>query len=702
MSSPIPPAPAVTTDSERVSLSPGLLAMLVPADAPVPGSGEPGGPNDGSRQGSIFSDNADSTLFWYLPDFGPAPDPDLLFAFRAVQNGLDAFGHPSDSATLTFGLHTAEPADVTAARQANPAGRYEQLTPTGLAGTLHIPFKGSDGSDQQRSVPAQVTADDDGAYLVRVTGLVGSDVPLAYSELTGPGGCTLELTYSYSVVRHLVTRHLLQPDPTPADAGSQDELFPGEIPHRSTTGRPVTHPVHPPLLGPAVTVTVVCSDFGSAAVALGTRYAVSPYRPLYTLTAAGTTTAIIDSSAFEGFDTTRSEYTELTALGSVADRYPSFRSLYLGQVSGTVVAVPATYGIVRSPDGCAADCDALIDSTPTTSSGCRFHLAFGLAPAIDPADLAQLALDLAAEPTLRSLTLRVTLPSDLDPRTPSSLPTPFASSVAYGVGGRPHEFTLTVEVVDDTSPALVKGNLLLRELASDGLAPLQGRIAFRLDDAFADPVESQVILNLHTTSGRDDLAVALADPTAPTVTNLSPFPLELTGYALHASGGLTRKALTQQLPVQGSVTLAGTAGADQALVDAALALADPFPLGTLGTYVTMRTADVQRVQHLIAVDATGLDFTARAITQVQVAAVVEQAADLAVPLLTLSPSQPVARATLLVPVGFALTGLATTLTITATGGDPAKAPAPVTAHHDFLVDPVFHLTDALLTGGSPS
>src|SRR5258708_31786526 len=117
-------------------------------------------------------------------------------------------------------------------------------------------------------------------------------------------------------------------------------------------------------------------------------------------------------------------------------KYPSFSRLYIGVLSRTIIAIPARYAITRGSTGCAALCQALLDSSPTSTSGCRFQFAFSLAPVISPIDLLQLSQDIGAYPGSKDCTLQ--LPTQFDSGATSTLVTPFKSSCVYAGGPSPH------------------------------------------------------------------------------------------------------------------------------------------------------------------------------------------------------------------------------------------------------------------------
>ena len=140
-------------------------------------------------------------------------------------------------------------------------------------------------------------------------------------------------------------------------------------------------------------------------------YAQQPYLPLYTLTQPPATIArpIGNVSDLTTFTSTGTEYVQLSSLGDVPARYPSLTSVYLGRVSGTVVAVPAAYGIVHTSSGCEMSISAVVDTDSV--SGSQFQVSLTLGPIIDPCDLAQLSADVQGIPEARNLRLTVTPPA---------------------------------------------------------------------------------------------------------------------------------------------------------------------------------------------------------------------------------------------------------------------------------------------------
>jgi hypothetical protein len=380
-------------------------------------------------------------------------------------------------------------------------------------------------------------------------------------------------------------------------------------------------------------------------------------------------------------------------LGDVQARFPSVRRLYLGQVSGTVVALPVAYGIVHGADGVAATCDALVDPA-SDLTGSRFHFTFTLAPDVDPIDLAGLTAALPGLPEAAGRALRLTLPDGLDPRHSSTLDGFPAATATFGDGLAPHTVQVSVDIADDhATPAISSVNLFLAELAASGQPPLSANLAVRLDDLFPQPVQTPATLNLHRTTESDDLTVAITPGSPPTATNRGPVDLILHRAAVLPELTVTSlgdKVLgagqTVSLPVD-------AAGALSVAVARSLSIPTPIPKPTVLALVTFHTQTVQQVQHPLTVQAA-LSFTAAAVTSIDVVFQLTEAPTLTVPTLTLTAAHTIDFVHVLVPVDAAVTGLDTTVTLTLNGLNGSR---PVTLHHDFVDEPILTITTTTIT-----
>jgi hypothetical protein len=683
-------------------------------------------PVAGTQHGSMFSDREDAAVTWYLPSFARV-DPSEAFAFAASEGSVvDSSGAPLDTATVTIAIETIVPPDVVAARTETP-GEYLAIPAVAYDAQLILPYQDAQGNSQTARVPGQVTAQSDGSLLVKFSALLGSTVIQAYEELASVGGASVEIGFTYNLAEHVIPWRgplrprfplrppLIPPVITPAVKG----LAPAEaqspiaaIPMFPPVVRPVLRPIVAPVLrpihiGPLLPIVpvplqpegvwIVTSSRALTSVALETIYAAAGYRPRYTLTPrSGATRPIIDVSDLETFDTARSEFRELSSLGDVSVRYPSLSRVFLGQVSGTVYAIPAAYGIVHGKDGCAARIDAVIDTSPTSLSGCRFQLSFELAPVLDPTDLAQLAEDLGGLPEASGLKLTVSAPSAIDERVTPAFSAP-VTNVVWASAPDGFGLLLSFEVTDTGSmPALVNANLLLAQMTSTGTASLFGTIGVRLDDVYTPPVEATVLVSLDTTCSTDD--VAISQQPLLTVTNQSPNDLRLVRMRAGAGAKVAINALDQVLPAgqTASLPVADPETASAVVVGRTLALAEPFPRSALGSYLEIRAETIQQAMHALIINATAVDFAAEGIAELEIVITLNALPSLAVPTLTLGEQHRVESANVVVPIEAALTGLVATLTITVRAENEATPARELELSNDFAANPIFVLTPAAL------
>src|SRR5258708_33181836 len=74
-----------------------------------------------TRTGNLFKDRFNGNLFWYLPSFTLADDPDAAFRFAPTQTGTDANGNAFNCAVLTIGIKKAVPPYVQLAQTHKPS-----------------------------------------------------------------------------------------------------------------------------------------------------------------------------------------------------------------------------------------------------------------------------------------------------------------------------------------------------------------------------------------------------------------------------------------------------------------------------------------------------------------------------------------------------------------------------------------------------
>ncbi|MEU5261360.1 hypothetical protein [Amycolatopsis sp. NPDC021455] len=627
--------------------------------------------------GTSIPDPSDAAIIWWVPEYVLATDPDTAFAFTAHQDDADAQGNPFATAELTLSLRKlptpsgGEAMLAAVSDGGDPGGGVREPDPTyrdlplsSAAAVLSLPYRDSGGNLQALTFPGQVTTSGDG-LVVTVKGLLGSTVILAYTALTATGDISVELDCAYpglpgkgrTHVDYLVPPALAADDP---GVGAQPSLLNG---NRTT-------------------------------FAIGLKYASPSYTPRYTVTAGGATATITSAAQLKNFDVRQSEYFEVTALGDIASKYPSFRALYLGSVSGTALAVPAAYGTIRGRDGCAQECDAVLDAG--ASGGCTFQLSFDLGPVVDPVDLERLRADLAAAPLVRGRWTYLTMPSLVDTRSPLAFSSPLVDHVVFTGGVAPQTFALTASIGDggDGLPAIVKANLVLKQLCSPVTEPLVGRFALRLDEAHEETIPATVVLNLRTTAGSDgDIAVDVTDPAAPVVRNAMPRTgLRLTGFAARTGGVLTTTALDTVLAPGETAKLAPPPDTDAIFVRRTLAVPNPLPPGALTDYVTVNTETVQAAHHVIGLNATGVDFARAKLKEIAVAVTLTGLPDLAVPVLHLAPGAQAASTQVDIPILYGLTEVAAALAITLVSSEPGTADRRVSLTHDFGEHPIRVLT----------
>jgi hypothetical protein len=657
-------------------------------------------PVESGRTGSIFTDRFDPALRWYLPEYKlPAS---AAFGFAATEQGVDtSTGQPFDIATIGFTIAVGEPADVTAARAADSTLTFRQITLEPLQVTLTCTGKDHTGADRPIVVPMGTATQPDGSLAATAT-LVGPAVVVAYQSLAHGSDAIVQLTGSYAVWRawqplFRVPLGSVQATVMPA-SGLQHRLAAGAVWHDSALKHDL--PAEPVETGtfqlpepPLTWVTAI--DQQTQTLPVGTAFGTDAYRPRYTITAAGSTRPIIDAGDLTSFAQQRSEFRELTSLGDVSSRYPSLRRIYLGQVSGTVVAVPQSYGIVRGSTGLAALLEAVADDSSTAASGCRFDFTFTLAPLVDPIDLAQLAHDLRTTPEGASASLHVSLPDSLDSRFESTFTGLSASTSVVTDGPRPGTVQVRVTITDEgQTPAISSANLFLHQFAST-VSPLTGALSLRLDDMYPTPVMTSFVLSLDQTASSDELSLTVGtdDPTRVTVQNVGQFDLHLDGAASLTDAGPSKAELDIALAASAATTLGSQDGAPVSIVHSQLALADPLPRAAIFDYLVVHTETVSQVLHSLIYSAS-LDFTAAAVAQLDIAATLTDLPSVPIPAVTLTPMHSSDSVHALVPIDALVTGLAAHVTITVTATDGTQR--IVVMDNDFLQEPMLTITSASL------
>lgn len=733
----------MTSPTPRQQLSIELLPLLLSQSLPVFTTANLDLPVVGTQQGNLFHGRYDEHVRWYLETVSLAADPDPSFAFAATQRGAGADQSPFEQARLTLGLSIAEGPELAAARTGDPTLVFQPVVLSGRAVTIALPYTAADGTAKTALVAG--TIDLTGAP-VAVFDLPGPQVIQAYEALTHPDvplvvtvttnyACWQDIQYTSWVpdppapnrwghrfeleatalnqsadsTRALSTTSFVQPpDPPEAEQVQVVQLPMVRVQPLSMAGDPTQLAVTDRLatvlpLGHPETTADYLATAGMSVTLLDVtgRFYVNTYRGAFTLAAEGTARPIVDANDLTSFASARSEYRELTSLGPVSARYPTLRRLYYGQVSGTVLALPAAYGLVRSSGGLAARCDAVLDPSSTSSSQCRFQFSFIVAPVVSPIELAQLSADLLGCPEAKGRTLRLALPEGLDERHAAG---------ALSVGGLPAvlvegtdvgTFILTLDVADAAAvPAVTTANLLLSQLGASGPPPLVVSLAVRLDDSYPEPVATTIALNVHQTAGSDDVALTLSSDIPPKEVLLNRGPVSLTvqrcavivpgGVVVTNLGGVaiaSRESISLNADVPASATAV--------VVERTLLLPQPFTTSAIGSYIEIHATNMQDVQHPLTINASALNLTN---TVLSVSLTLDGLPGIPVPNLSLEAGHVVATAHVLVPVGVLLSGLATTLVVSITHSGESR---DIVLHNDFLDEPILVLTSTALATPTP-
>jgi hypothetical protein len=665
-------------------------------------------PLESTHKGNMFLDRFNPKIGWYLPTFNLAADVDAAFSFAATQAGIDASGNPYNQGIVTLGLNKVVPPDLAAFKAANPTVTMREIPLTGLVANFATTAMDAQSGQIERSTStAVIKMGADGKALLTINTLLGAHVLVAYNNLQN-GGATLTLSAQYQVWRlaptvsplRIMPGHSVAPPApqavhaapvhaAPVHAASAHAASPGL---RIVAGKPVASP--PTVPKPAPPNYLVANDSFAVLLNLGNKFAATGYATAYTVKDADGLRPILSIDDLQNFNKKQSQYSEFTALGDVSARFPSFSRLYIGALSRTIVAVPSAYGIVRSKDGTAAQCQALLDSSATGSGACKFQFAFLLGPVISPIDLFALQTALASNP--QSAGCELALPNRLDSTKPALLSTPFQSSVTCTVGTPPsHTFSLAVEIVDGsvTGAAVANANLFIKQITS-ALEPfLSGSIGIALDDAYPHPISADVVLNLNATSGSDEIAYSIGSDGAIELVNNSPLDLQIARYAVVQGAAAPPQALDKQIPSKQSLVLSATAPSRTVslLVDGSLALENPLTKEHISRYLSFVAQDVQDVNFQLAVVAQGLDFDALGIAKIDVAIALPTLPTVSVPTSSITALDLSTNAQISLPIQLAVSTLPGTITFTVEAKDSKLSSVCFTVTNDFIDQPVYVL-----------
>ena len=376
-------------------------------------------------------------------------------------------------------------------------------------------------------------------------------------------------------------------------------------------------------------------------IALGLKYRQDGYQLKFTVSTDAIPNRVIrDADDLREFDSSGSEYRELRALGDISQRYPSLRRAYVGSFSRTIVVVPARYSIVRGRSGCAAQCLALVDSAASNGSKCKFEFDFTVAPEVSRIEFLQFAQEISQNADLKDFKLK--LPEFLQDTPASTLQTAFQSTSQFTAAAEANSFAVSVSVAyaSAQTPAVANANLLIAQLCSTNGTTLVGSLSLKLDDAYTEPV----------------LATATI-----------PLPAEQANLAIAADGQLI--------------------------------LPTPMVKADVARFLDFQTADVQETQYVVAIDASGVNFTN--VLSISASMTFASLPGVAPQTLTLSKNLLSDSRHIVIPLENAVFTLPGTVQLTIAFVDASRAPLQFSVQHDFTEAPVLLLLQSDIDKNTP-
>ncbi|HVR47273.1 MAG TPA: hypothetical protein VMT95_11660 [Candidatus Binatia bacterium] len=683
-----------------------ILPILSPPSLPVATS----------RNGSLFTDRDDSNLHWYLPDFAPAPDVDPLFAFAVSQTGQQANGQPFDVARLALRIVKQQPAQVTQFAQANPSAALREIPLENLAAVLSSTYSDQNGNAQQRTFTASTFHDQgDGSFLLVFDGsILGDSVLAVYQDLRAFGKATIAVNGSFQswsqspppIVWHgpvlmepaMAMRPATLMEPAARPTLSMAVYHPSVPLESLALARPVT----PPESTPSPTWVELTLPYGET-LPLGLKYAADGYQLAYTIaTASSPSRVILGAGDLSSFSQPQTQFAELNELGDLSAKYSTISRAYFGVISKTIVLIPQRYAIVRSKSGCSATCLARVDSSPSSTSQCAFEFSFVIAPEVSGIELARLTEEIAGHPDLSGY--QITFANFLKNTPPSTIPTTFATGVAFTAGAVSHTFAVTVTVQDagTNAPAVANANILILQLSGQSGTDLIGSLSVLLDDGYPDPVLATIDLNFAQTAGSDELVAQINEASqAVQVTNQSPLSLQMQNYALVQGTNVTETAAPGLISPGSSVSFPLPPNSDNAAFayEAQLALPASMSPSAIATFLNFQTVDVQSTQYVVALDGSGIDFTR--VTSVACTVTFPTLPAITPWKTTLTATLKADSSHIQIPIENALFTLPGTVNITVNPAAPNATPFTLTLQNDFTANPVMVLLQSQLVSSPP-
>ncbi len=680
-----------------------VMAMRLNPVAPV--LSQPSLPLATSRNGSLFTDRFDSNLHWYLPDFAPAADVDPLFAFAVSQTGQQANGQPFSVARVTLRIVKQQPAQVAQFAQANPTATLREIPLENLTAVLSSAYTDENGNAQQRTFNASTVQDEgDGSFLLVFDGsILGDSVLALYQDLRSFGKAAVTVNaYFESWSPAASPQPVFRRPVFTAFTASPIVAAPTFRPQVEMVAAEPVRQVPPPTTAPAPPSLVDVRLPYSETLPLGLKYAADGYQLRYMVaTASGPSRVILGAGDLSGFSQPQTQFAQLNELGDLSLKYPSISRAYFGVLSKTIVLIPQRYAIVRSKTGCAATCLARVDSSPSSASQCAFDFTFMIAPAISSIELAKLTAEIATHSELSGY--QITFANFLRNSPASTVLTAFASTVQFAAGAGPHTFAMTITVQDagTNAPAVANANLLILQLSAQSGTDLIGSLSLTLDDGYPDPVLATIDLNFAHTAGSDELLAAIDESAqAIAVTNQSPLDLQMQNYALIQNGNLAEAAAQTLISAGSSVSFPLPANSDGLafVYEAQLALPASMNPSAVAKFLNFQTVDVQDTKYVVALDASGVDFSK--VSSVACTVTFPTLPSIAPWQTTLTASVKADSSHIQIPIENAVFLLPGTVNLTVNGAGGAT-PFALTMQNDFTANPLMVLLQSQLVSPPP-
>jgi hypothetical protein len=654
-----------------------------------------------SRNGNLFQDRNYSNLHWYLPDFNLAGDVDPSFAFAASQSGQSEGGSPFNKARLTLRMHKSEPDDVAQFRESNPGAKLQEISLAEMSANLSTSYTDDKtGQEQQKTFAATIEDLGNGDFRLTVDPLLGPDVILLYQDLTFFGKAVINLSASYQAWSQPGAVYLL---------ARKQQVLESKDAHVTMNIQTLSAPTDGPAGAPrgfaaqsfirkdmpsgiwqrGGDTLVQTSQAWAKQLPIGLKYEQDGYQLKYTVSTDTVTNHVIrDSNDLKDFSLSQSEFTELKAID--VSQYPTLSKLYMGVLSRTIVMVPRRYSVVRGRAGCAALCVAVVDSSPASSSECKFEFDFTIAPEVSRIEVYKLEQEIKGRQELKDY--KVKLPDFQRDNPPSTLETQFSSNIHIDQGALPQTFSVTVSIQDEgvQTPAVANANALIMRLSSSTGADLIGSLSIKLDDGYPQPVLSTIDLNFARTAGSDhEIDVQIVEDSSQIkFTNQLPLDLQIARYALIKGPTITEVPANVVLPANGSLTVPLPADhVDLTIaVDAQLLVPQRMAKSDIMKFLDIRTADVQETQYVVAVNGSGIDFNK--VDSVEASITFSSLPNVAPRVLKLNKNLHADSTHIVIPLENAVFALPGTVNLAVHFSDPGVSDLNFTLQNDFTASPV--------------